>query len=215
MRMDDLARKAGIARSTLWLIEKGDGSCSLKTLLCIADVLGLSLDLNIRKSSSVTKTRASRQNTSSDKKMNHFIVLCVEQYALHLNKSSRETYKVMKMKNAFRRLSGRYNDLRGKSAAYINEYLDTIMKGCSIQSSGCAVGAERVSVQAELISKTIELMAVKRKIALHEARDFLYSSDVIDMIDKSETRLYEQTPMFVLSLFETLFMIEEDAASIR
>ena len=121
----------------------------------------------------------------------------------------------MKMKNAFRRLSGRYNDLRGKSAAYINEYLDTIMKGCSIQSSGCAVGAERVSVQAELISKTIELMAVKRKIALHEARDFLYSSDVIDMIDKSETRLYEQTPMFVLSLFETLFMIEEDAASIR
>ena len=41
LRMDDVARKAGISRVTLWSIEKGEGNCSLSSLLRVMDVLGL------------------------------------------------------------------------------------------------------------------------------------------------------------------------------
>ena len=53
-----------------------------------------------------------------------------------------------------------------------------------------------------LISKVIELIADKYKITISEARDRLYSSDLINLIDDDETGLYGESPLYVLSLFE-------------
>ena len=53
-----------------------------------------------------------------------------------------------------------------------------------------------------LISKTIELIADKYKLTLGEARDELYKSNLINLIDDDGTGLYGESPLYVLSLFE-------------
>lgn len=53
-----------------------------------------------------------------------------------------------------------------------------------------------------LIVKVIELIAEKHSISIEEARDKLYSSELIDLIDDDETGLYGESPLYVFSLFE-------------
>ena len=56
-----------------------------------------------------------------------------------------------------------------------------------------------------LISKVIELIATKYHININEARDKLYQSPIIDLIDDDETGLYGESPLYVFSLFENNF----------
>lgn len=53
-----------------------------------------------------------------------------------------------------------------------------------------------------LITKVIELIANKYSISISEARDILYDSNVIELIDDDETGLYGESPLYVFSLFE-------------
>ena len=53
-----------------------------------------------------------------------------------------------------------------------------------------------------LITNVIELIASKYRISISEARDKLYNSKIIDLIDDDETGLYGESPLYVLSLFE-------------
>ena len=53
-----------------------------------------------------------------------------------------------------------------------------------------------------LITNVIELIASKYRISVSEARDKLYNSKIIDLIDDDETGLYGESPLYVLSLFE-------------
>lgn len=53
-----------------------------------------------------------------------------------------------------------------------------------------------------LIAKVVEIISDKYKISLEEARDMLYESDVIDLIDDDETGLYGESPLYVFSIFE-------------
>ena len=57
--------------------------------------------------------------------------------------------------------------------------------------------------KALLISKVSELIAEKHRISIDEARDLLYESPIIDLIDDDETGLYGDSPLYVFSLFET------------
>ena len=57
--------------------------------------------------------------------------------------------------------------------------------------------------KALLISKVSELIAEKYRISIDEARDLLYESSIIDLIDDDETGLYGESPLYVFSLFET------------
>jgi hypothetical protein len=54
-----------------------------------------------------------------------------------------------------------------------------------------------------LISRATELIAKTYRISIDEARDLLYESSIIDLIDDDETGLYGESPLYVLSLFET------------
>ena len=56
--------------------------------------------------------------------------------------------------------------------------------------------------KAILISKVIELIAQKEKNSLDEARDRLYQSGIVDLIEDDETGLYGQSPLYILSLYE-------------
>ena len=53
-----------------------------------------------------------------------------------------------------------------------------------------------------LISDVIELISDKYKISLQEARDRLYKSRLITLIEDDETGLYGESPLYVFSLFE-------------
>ena len=122
LRMDDVANEVGITRSTLWSIENGSGNYSIDTLLKLLSFLNMSISIeseeqNIRK-------RATRVNTTLDKKINRFIVMCVEQYASSVNKSSKDIYKKLNDSGIINELKDDYEDMHGMSTYSINEYID-------------------------------------------------------------------------------------------
>lgn len=53
-----------------------------------------------------------------------------------------------------------------------------------------------------LIVKVTELIANRYSVSISEARDMLYHSNIINLIDDDETGLYGESPLYVLSLFE-------------
>ena len=61
---------------------------------------------------------------------------------------------------------------------------------------------EHVLAKTLLITNVVELIADKYKLSLSDARDEIYSSDLINLIDDDETGLYGESPLFVFSLFE-------------
>ena len=124
LRMDDVANEVGITRSTLWSIENGSGNYSIDTLLKLLSYLHMSIDINA-KSYTVKRERATRSNTALDKKVNRFIVMCVEQYASSVNKSSQEVYKVLNNKGIIKELIDDYEDMHGMSTYSVNEYIES------------------------------------------------------------------------------------------
>lgn len=127
LRMDDVARKAGISRVTLWSIEKGEGNCSLSSLFRVMDVLGLRMTVENQSSLESERARATRVNTVLSKKINRFIIMCVEQYALFSGSRSDVIYKEMERKGILDELESDYEDLHGMSAVYLNDYLKARM----------------------------------------------------------------------------------------
>ena len=61
---------------------------------------------------------------------------------------------------------------------------------------------EHLLAKILLITNVTELIAKKYSISLAEARDELYSSEIIGFIDDDETGLYGESPLYVFSLFE-------------
>ena len=69
---------------------------------------------------------------------------------------------------------------------------------------------EHVLAKTIIISKVVELIANKYKTSLSEARDRLYDSRIISLIDDDETGLYGESPLYVFSLYEQ--ELKEDKA---
>ncbi len=123
LRMDDVAKEIGITRSTLWAIENGTGNYSIDTLLKLLNFFHLSIEMKPGKYR-VKKQRATRLNKAIDKKINRFVIMCVEQYALKSNKSSQYTYKLLNNRGVIKELVDDYEDMHGMSTTYINEYIN-------------------------------------------------------------------------------------------
>ena len=128
LRMDDVAKEVGITRPTLWAIEKGTGNYSASSLFKVMNILGLSLSVESNGSIDTTRNRASRLNTLLDKKINSFLIMCVEQYAHSVNRSSGEVYKEMKNKNVLNSIVEDYEDLHGMSTEYLNDYIGKMLE---------------------------------------------------------------------------------------
>ena len=128
LRMDDVAKEAGITRPTLWAIEKGTGNYSVSSLFKVMSILGLSLTIDSDGSIDTMRNRASRLNTLLDKKINSFLIMCVEQYAHSVNRSSGEVYKEMKNKNVLNSIVEDYEDLHGMSTEYLNDYIGKMLE---------------------------------------------------------------------------------------
>ena len=61
---------------------------------------------------------------------------------------------------------------------------------------------EHVLSKTILITKVIELIAEHYKVSIKEARNMLYESGVINLIEDDDTGLYGESPLYVFSLFE-------------
>lgn len=63
---------------------------------------------------------------------------------------------------------------------------------------------EHVLSKTILISKVIELISKEERVSLSEARDRLYQSEVISLIDDDETGLFGQSPLYVYGIYHDL-----------
>ena len=128
LTMDYVASKANITRATLWSVEKGNSNCSIQTLLNVMDVLGLSFSLTNNVLSDTKRTRATRINTVKDKKINRFIVMCIEQYAKRVHQGGSAIYKKMLDRGLIKEFEEDYEDLHGMSTLYLNNYIGSLLK---------------------------------------------------------------------------------------
>lgn len=126
MTTDVLARKAGVSRQTISFIENGKGNYSIITLLRIIEILDISLKLN-SEDKPTNRERATRINTKMSKKINRFIIMCVEQYASFINKQSGYVYKLLSNKGVIDELKEDYEDLHGMSTLYLNNYISGLV----------------------------------------------------------------------------------------
>ena len=129
LRMDDVAQRANITRSTLWSIEKGVGNCSVQSFFKVLDVLGLSLSLEAQNAQYAGRCRATRINSAMDKKKNRFIIMCIEQYALYAKEDSSVVYQKMADQGIIAELENDYEDLHGMSTVYLNDYISSQLFG--------------------------------------------------------------------------------------
>ena len=60
-----------------------------------------------------------------------------------------------------------------------------------------------------LITKVSELISEKYLLPLSAARDMLYKSKIVDLINDENTGLYGESPQYVLSLFEKEMSLED------
>ena len=131
--------------------------------------------------------------------INRFIVMCVEQYASSVNKSSGTIYNELNKAGVIDELRDDYEDMHGMSTYSINEYIG---KRLDVDVSQEPTNDNHVLSKTILISQTIELIAKKYKLSIEEARNRFYQSDVIGMLDDDETGLYGESALYLLSLYE-------------
>ena len=127
LRMDDVAKEVGITRSTLWSIENGSGNYTIDVLLKLLNVLNVSI--NIDEQEQGNRRRATRTNSVLDKKINRFIVMCVEQYASSVNRGSRAVYIELHKAGIIDELEDDYEDMHGMSTYSLNEYINKRLSG--------------------------------------------------------------------------------------
>ena len=127
LRMDDVAKEVDVTRSTLWSIENGNGNYTIDILLKLLSFLDMSIDID--EENQGTRKRATRANTVLDKKINRFIVMCVEQYAASVNQGSGDIYRKLKKTGIIDELKEDYEDMHGMSTYSLNEYIDKRLQG--------------------------------------------------------------------------------------
>ena len=121
LRGEDVAKAVSISRSTLIAIEKGDANYSIDTFLNLMNFLDMRFTIDNQENS--VKKRATRLNKIIDKKINRFIIMCVEQYASSINESSKNTYLKLSDAGIIDELKEDYEDMHGMSVYSINEYI--------------------------------------------------------------------------------------------
>lgn len=198
LRMDDVAKKVGITRSTLWSIENGSGNYTIDTLLKLLNLLNMSI--NIDKEEQNARKRATRTNSVLDKKINRFIITCIEQYAASVDQGSGIIYNKLSKAGVINELKNDYEDMHGMSAYSLNEYISKRLK---TETQEIEKESKHVLSKTILISQTVELIAKKYKLTIEEARNKFYESRVIEMLDDDETGLYGESALYLLSLYES------------
>ena len=125
---ESLANTAKISRATLWSIEKGMGNVSINTYLDIALALGLKIEIGTDKISSTKRRRSPKRFTKEKLKRNQFEVFCIEKYAQHVKKNSRDVYLQLKEEKLLDVIRSDYEDLHGMGIEYLIDFFDSYLE---------------------------------------------------------------------------------------
>lgn len=125
---EQLANMSGISRSTLFAIESGKGNYTISALSRVLEQLSLKLELNGFEPAINNKERASRINSKLDKRINRFIIMCIEQYCASVKKSSAEVYPSMVNKGVIKELTNDYEFLHGMSTIWLNDFIGAMLR---------------------------------------------------------------------------------------
>ena len=128
LQMNEVAKQVGVSRATISALENGKGNPSINTIISILNVLSLDLDFNSNSKVVDRRKRAGRKNTALEKRINEFVIFCVEVYAESINKGSREVYKLLKEKNIILELEDDYEYLHGMSSEWLNDYIKSLLE---------------------------------------------------------------------------------------
>lgn len=176
-----------------------------KVITCIRELLktlNTSIDINTLEKE-IGRRRATRTNTVLDKKINRFIVMCIEQYASYVNKGSSIVYNKLNEMGIINELRDDYEDMHGMSTYSLNEYIDKRLGEIKeLLHISKDLKMDHVLSKTILISDTIELIAKKYKLSIEEARNKFYESDVVEMLDDDETGLYGSSALYLVSLYD-------------
>ena len=142
-----------------------------------------------------------KSGNNLDKDINRFVIMRIEQYAATVGKLSNVVYKEMTEHGVIDDLTNDYEDLHGMSTVYLNDYINLIINGKKVENSNIEIKEHRLA-KFILITKVTELIAEEYRISISKARDMLYNSDIIKLIDDDETGLYGESPLYVFSLFQ-------------
>lgn len=127
LTMDQVAAKANITRATLLSIENGTGNYSIDALLKVMECLSLVFLIKGAMPLELSSKRAKRINTALDKKINRFIIFCLEQYCASSKKSSDIIYNEASKKGVIKLLSDQYDLLHGMSTTYLNDLIGQML----------------------------------------------------------------------------------------
>lgn len=128
LRMDDVAREANISRVTLSNIEKGLENYSISAIFNVLKVLDLYMEISNINLNCQKRERASRAISILDKKINRFVVMCVEMYAASVKQPSEKVYKEMNEKGVISYLINDYADLHGMSTPFLNQFIGGLLR---------------------------------------------------------------------------------------
>ena len=143
----------------------------------------------------------SKKNLEKLYNINRFIIMCTEQYAVSVNQPSDVVYRNMNEHGVIDDLTNDYEDLHGMSTVYLNDYINLVINGKKVENSNIEIKEHQLA-KFILITKVTELIAEEYRISISKARDMLYNSNVIKLIDDDETGLYGESPLYVFSLFQ-------------
>lgn len=127
LTMEHVAKETGMSRATLFAIEKGENNYSINNLISVLNYLNISLSFKNDIKNDDTRNRATRINKKIDKRINRFLVMCIEMYAKYKNKSGKEIYSILKERNAIKLIEEDYEDLHGMGSEWINNYIDSLL----------------------------------------------------------------------------------------
>ena len=142
---------------------------------------------------------ATKITRNINSEINRFIILCIEEYASITNQHSRAIYVKLNEAGIINELKNDYEDMHGMSAYSINEYIG---KRLDVDVSQEPTSGNHILSKTILISQVIELIAKKYKLSIEDARNRLYQSDIVEMLDDDETGLYGESALYLLSLFD-------------
>ena len=94
-------------------------------------MLNLSLDIGFSEIEG-NRNRATRINSTMDKKINRFVVMCIEQYASSTGSDSKSIYNQLVKRGIINEMIEDYEDMHGMSTIAINEYIDARLKGVKV-----------------------------------------------------------------------------------
>lgn len=200
LRMEQVVKDLGVTRTTLWSIENGNGNYTIDTLLKLMDYYKMSIDIDPQQEGD--KKRASKVTKTTRDTINRFVIMCIEQFAAATGKTSSEIYNRLYEAKVLNLLRDDYEKICNFPSKSLNELINSkifIGKINDVKDK-----ESLLFTKANLLTKTISLIAKKYGQSFEDARNRIYESNVIELLN-DETIIEQTSPSDLLLIYDKYY----------